>query len=55
MAHCAECCFGSGVLADEDCPVHGRAAFVSEPPNIADTCCGACPGGTCYVDQVTGA
>jgi len=23
--------------------------------NIADTCCGKCPGGTCYVDQITGA
>ena len=23
--------------------------------NIADTCCGKCVGGTCYVDQVTGA
>ena len=25
LTHCAECCFGSGVEADEDCPVHGRA------------------------------
>jgi hypothetical protein len=24
-------------------------------PNIGDTCCGKCPGDTCYVDQVTGA
>lgn len=24
-------------------------------PNIGDTCCGKCPGGTCYVDGVTGA
>lgn len=23
MTHCAECCFGSGVEADEGCPVHG--------------------------------
>lgn len=23
--------------------------------DIAETCCGKCPGGTCYVDQVTGA
>lgn len=23
--------------------------------SIADTCCGKCPGDTCYVDQVTGA
>lgn len=25
MTHCAECCFGSGVEADIDCPVHGAA------------------------------
>lgn len=24
MNHCAECCFGSGVEADPDCPKHGR-------------------------------
>lgn len=23
-------------------------------PNIADTCCGKCPGDTCYVDFITG-
>lgn len=23
-------------------------------PNIGDTCCGKCPGATCYVDQITG-
>ncbi|AWY06019.1 hypothetical protein SEA_ROBSFEET_12 [Microbacterium phage RobsFeet] len=23
-------------------------------PNIGDTCCGSCPGATCYVDQITG-
>ena len=31
---------------------------VDEPdplPNIGDTCCGKCPGATCYVDQITGA
>ena len=27
LSHCAECCFGSGVIADEDCPMHGRAAL----------------------------
>ena len=27
----------------------------SQPFNIADTCCGQCVGGTCYVDAVTGA
>lgn len=26
-----------------------------EPYRIEETCCGKCPGGTCYVDQVTGA
>lgn len=28
MTHCAECCFGSGVEADEDCPDHGRDAVL---------------------------
>lgn len=23
MTHCAECCFGTGVEADIDCPIHG--------------------------------
>lgn len=27
----------------------------SDPPAFADTCCGKCPGDTCYVDQMTGA
>lgn len=26
-----------------------------EPYRIEDTCCGKCDGGTCYVDQITGA
>lgn len=26
-----------------------------DPPSFADTCCGKCPGDTCYVDQMTGA
>lgn len=26
MNHCAECCFGSGVEADIDCPTHGSPA-----------------------------
>lgn len=26
MTHCAECCFGSGVEADIDCPIHGIGA-----------------------------
>jgi hypothetical protein len=30
LTHCAECCFGSGVEADPDCPTHGRAALDSE-------------------------
>lgn len=37
----------------------GRAAVKETPDSpsesIADTCCGKCPGDTCYVDQVTGA
>jgi hypothetical protein len=24
MEHCAECCFGTGVVADIDCPIHGQ-------------------------------
>lgn len=24
LTHCAECCFGSGVEADIDCPIHGE-------------------------------
>jgi hypothetical protein len=24
------------------------------PTNIGDTCCGKCPGATCYVDYLTG-
>ncbi|WP_235738975.1 hypothetical protein [Nocardioides alcanivorans] len=24
LTHCAECCFGSGVEADMDCPTHGE-------------------------------
>jgi hypothetical protein len=31
------------------------AAPDPEPFRIEDTCCGKCPGATCYVDQVTGA
>lgn len=26
MTHCAECCFGTGVVADLDCPEHGDHA-----------------------------
>lgn len=26
MTHCAECCFGTGVEADPDCPTHGERA-----------------------------
>lgn len=32
-----------------------KPARDDDQPNIGDTCCGACPGGTCYVDQITGA
>lgn len=27
----------------------------ADPITFADTCCGKCPFGTCYVDQMTGA
>lgn len=27
MNHCAECCWGSRVIADIDCPIHGKAAY----------------------------
>lgn len=33
---------------------HLRQIDTEYPPSFADTCCGACPGGTCYVDQMTG-
>lgn len=23
LTHCAECCFGTGVEADTECPIHG--------------------------------
>ena len=29
--------------------------FVDDyPTNIGDTCCGRCPGASCYVDYLTG-
>lgn len=30
MQHCAECCFGTGVEADLDCPIHGIRPGSSE-------------------------
>lgn len=27
MTHCAECCFGTGVISDIDCPIHGEKAY----------------------------
>ncbi len=27
LTHCAECCFGTGLIADIDCPIHGEAAI----------------------------
>ena len=27
MTHCAECCFGTGVEADPECPIHGYRAI----------------------------
>lgn len=24
LSHCAECCYGTGVVADIDCPIHGH-------------------------------
>lgn len=46
LTHCAECCFGSGVEADIDCPIHGE-----EPQGGCDCTelCGmgpTCPGGS---------
>ncbi len=45
--------------------VHGCYADLNGPcdnpgdheglPTFADTCCGTCPLGTCYVDRMTGA
>lgn len=36
---------------DEGSPEDDEAGM----PAFADTCCGKCPGDTCYVDQMTGA
>jgi hypothetical protein len=50
--------WGSGVSALVSTVLDDTAAAIeaSMPPsNIGDTCCGTCAGGTCYVDQVTGA
>lgn len=30
LTHCAECCFGSGVVAEIDCPTHGAAREAAE-------------------------
>ena len=37
------------------CGVGGPGSAPELPTNIGDTCCGQCAGGSCYVDQVTGA
>jgi hypothetical protein len=38
---------------DPNCPEHHPVD--ADPVTFADTCCGHCPFGTCYVDQMTGA
>jgi hypothetical protein len=40
MTHCAECCFGTRVEADEFCPIHGRGAGLPEPSEGACPACG---------------
>lgn len=50
-SNCAYCAAAPGA---GPCALH-RKDDQSRPFSIADTCCGACPGGACYVDGVTGA
>lgn len=47
-------------LWDQDCPEWSPIPEPAPPADIdpipfAETCCGKCPGATCYVDQMTGA
>lgn len=37
LTHCAECCFGTGVEADIDCPIHGMTN-PQHPGEWADNC-----------------
>ena len=41
-------------LEEIQTPDEGEPECTRVEPNIGDTCCGACPGATCYVDQITG-
>lgn len=47
MTHCAECCFGTGVEADEDCPTHGRAAYATTVIPPVTPCVNKCGPGPC--------
>ena len=47
--HCGAVEPGSQMEWNPECPAH------PPPYRIEDTCCGQCPGNSCYVDQVTGA
>lgn len=44
LTHCAECCFGTGVLVDLDCPVHGECSCIVGicREDVLDGCCGQC-------------
>lgn len=46
---------GDQTCKDPDCPGSGRHPLLPDPITFADTCCGKCWFGTCYVDQMTGA
>lgn len=50
--------FGA-VVCSAECGVRVLSKLIPasepEPFRIEDTCCGKCPGDTCYVDRVTGA
>lgn len=43
LTHCAECCFGTGVEADLDCPIHGVEDGVFGDPLIHALLTGAVP------------
>lgn len=37
-----------------DAEPHVCSYIDNYPENIGDTCCGKCPGASCYVDYLTG-
>jgi hypothetical protein len=56
LVECADCGVFKAVKPVKPDEAAMRAAEDwTENWSIGDTCCGKCPGDTCYVDQVTGA